>query len=202
MTTTPYTIPNQPQVEIDDALSDMESLFLAESPPGMWPENSDSNFGAFRRAICTPLADAVVDLNSLYQQLFISTVSAYMNRWEREMGLPEAPENLTLAQRRTRILSRIRKTPWTTGRIEALVEDFITATFGEVPSFGTEGISLAGGIPLHATPGDVSDLYTITYSPETFTVSIEIDDSIDIDVDGFSREMDWMTPAGMAWELT
>lgn len=196
-----YTIPNQPQLPAEGVYGQLEKLFIAESPPGLWPENQDSNVGQARKHSLLPGEEGLELLTALWNEIFVETSEMYLGMHERTVGLPPNNLNIPLLVRRARVLSRKRKTPFTRTRRRQIVEDFIFATFGDPSLFNPDGLSLLGGIPLYGEAGDISELYIITEFIEDFAYEVWIDPGVDIDQIGLQRELEWFTPAHIAFEI-
>ena len=189
------TPPNpQPVLPVEGAYTETERLFIAEEPPSTFPANQHSNWGLLRRVLTDEIQIAVDDLNALFSEIFIDTASAYLADWEREMGLPVA-SNLPDASRRTTLASRRQRAPFTRSRIKALIERYITDTFGAPAEFGAGGIALTGaGVPLYAEAGSVPTLYRVYEDVRNYAYYVWIKNTITPSA-ALLRELQWMTPA-------
>lgn len=156
------TTPFQPTLPVESVFTEAELNFIDDSPPGLYPDNQDSNYGLLRKILSDRVQELIDQQLYLYNERFIATSVDFIPDWEKEYGLPVAPTNRTLAQRRQDILARISKGPFTRTRRRDAVERFITATFGTSIQLTPAGVPLvAGGVPLYADPADLSTLYSI-----------------------------------------
>jgi hypothetical protein len=194
--------PPQPPLPPEEEWSDAERNFLDESPPGFFPENQDSNLGLIRKLFSDRTQEAADQLTLIFSEKFVQSAVAFLDEWERQMGLSIAPSGLATLDRRTRLLGRVRKGPFTRTRRRQIVEEFIKATFGEVLTFGPEGLTIGAGLTLHSPPGDVSSLYTIVENITGFSYTVTIDTSITVDAAGLQRELERITPAHISFTLT
>lgn len=194
-------IPNQPALPAEDSLNEVEKLFIEESPVGLWPENQDSNFGQVRRVITQPLDDVVVLVEELYNERFLDTMSGYIGRWERELSLPRQTSK-TNQQRTSIISSHLKKGAFTRARRDALIEEFIQATFGTSVALTPEGVSLpAGGVPLFADTAPVSTLYRVYENIADSSYVVWIVNTVTPDLTGLQRELAHFTPAGINFTI-
>jgi hypothetical protein len=193
------TPPNpQPVLPAEGAYTETERLFIAEEPPSTFPGNQHSNWGLLRRVITDEMQIAVDDLNSLFNEIFIDTASAYLSDWEREMGLPVSAV-LSDAARRSTLASRRTRAPFTRSRIRSLIERYISDTFGTPAEFGSAGIALTGaGIPLYAEAGPVPTLYRVYEDVRGFAYTIRVKNTVTPSA-ALARELTWMTPAHIAF---
>lgn len=153
---------NQPILANEIAFSDPEFAYIEESPPGLYPENQDSNFGLFRKLFTDQVQVLISQQSSIYNERFVDSSVDFIDEWEREVGLPVAPTGSTLAQRRQFVLNRLRKGPFTRARRREIVESFINATFGPPVELGVAGVAIdPAGIPLYAEAASLSTLYSI-----------------------------------------
>jgi hypothetical protein len=192
------TPPNpQPVLPVEGAFSDAEKVFITEQPPGLFPDNQNSNWGALRAVLTDEMQDAVTQLDDLFNELFIDTASPYLSKWETQMGLPIS-SGLSDARRRTNLSSRRARANFTHARIAALVERYISDTFGAAAEFSGAGISLAGGIPLYSGASNPSTLYRIYEDIRNFAYTIWIRSDVTPDMVALLRELNWITPAHIA----
>ena len=189
-------MPAQPTLPPEGAFSEIERLIISESPPGLWPENQNSNFGALRKVISARAQEIADDTDELFNEMFVQTSSIHLSRHESEVGIPY---NLAdpIAQRRSDVLSRLRKEPFTDARIRSLIESYITPLFGSSPQFLVEGIPLvAAGVPLYADTAAPETLYRIYYDPVNFSYSVWLVNTVSPS-SGLLRELQLITPAGI-----
>jgi hypothetical protein len=181
--------------------SEAELNFIDDEPPGLFPQNQDSVFGIKRRIFTDQIQEATDQLRTIYAERFVNTSTIYLDEWEKEVGLPVSP-TLDINTRRARILGRVHQGPFTRLRRATIVEKYISATFGDVPSFGIDGLVLdANGITLHNESGDVVTLYTITENIPNFSYLVTIDFSVTVDMTGLVRELEYITPAGISFSI-
>lgn len=194
--------PFQPTLPPETTWTDAEKNFRDESPPGFFPDNQDSNLGLLRKLFSDRIQAQADQLTLAYTENFAQRSETFLDVWEAELGLPAYSGALTTVQRQSRVLSRIRKGPFTRSARAAVVEAFIQATFGEVPSFTSAGLDLTSGITLHAQAGDVSSLYDITENITNFSYAVTIDPTITVDLEGLTRELKRITPAHINFTIT
>lgn len=193
--------PFQPSIPPEEPLSDAEANFLDESPPGFFPENQDSNVGLLRKLFSDKTQEAADQLTTIYSELFVESAVTFLEDWEYELGLPVAPAGLQTLDRRTRLLGRVRKGPFTRTRRAKIVEEYIQATFGATLTFGPSGLTIGAGLTLHDESGDVASLYDITENISGFSYTVTIDTSITVDLAGLTRELDRITPAHINYSI-
>lgn len=197
---------HQPQLPAEQEFYPLEELFIAESPPNLWPTNQNSNFGSVRRVFCGELQAGVDILTALFLERFVATASGYLSRYERELGLPINPVGLTVQMRRTRIARRMSVGTFTRTARREIVESFIE----EVQSLGapTEllppGIALTGGgVTLYneGVIGSIDQYYTITEYVTEFRYTVTIDSDVAIDQEALQRDLEHFTPAGINFNI-
>jgi hypothetical protein len=201
---TAETTPFQPTLPVEGEFSDAEIAFIEDSPPGLFPENQDSNFGyIIRKGFTDEIQILSTQQQTIYNERFVATSQTYLSMWELEVGLPVAPTNLTIPQRRNTILSHLRKGPFTRSRRAATVENFITATFGESASFGTGGIVLvSAGVPLYSGLTSLTNTYQVVENIAGYSYDVRILNSITVDQVALIRELTRITPAGISFTIT
>lgn len=195
--------PFQPNLPAEEVFTDAEIAFIEDSPPGLFPENQDSNFGLLIRKI---FADKVQELIgqqlTLYNERFVSSASAYLDQWEIEVGLPSAPAGLTIAQRRNIILDRIRVGPFTHARRDAVVSSFVQATLGDAIALTPEGVSLdSSGVQIFSGLTSLAGTYAISEDIPGFAFTIAVVTGVTLDQVSLSRELDRITPAGIHYTI-
>jgi hypothetical protein len=153
----------QPTFPAEVPFTDAELAFLDESPPGLFPENQNSNFGFIIRKIFSDrIQDLINQLNVIYSEKFVLTATQYLDEWEETVGLPVNTGLYSTAQRRNLILNRLRKGAFTRAMRRAIVESFIIATFGDAPGFDPTGIPFdSSGIPLYSGISSLAGTYVI-----------------------------------------
>lgn len=214
---------SQPVLPEEIILTDAERLFIAESPPGLWPENQNSNFGALRKVLTSPVQDEADLVNELFIELFIRTAHGYLSLWEREYGLPEAPPTYSEGFRRILLLLRARKGPFTRTFRAQLVEALIRGTYGfslelyyegipltadglmfvsdeEIESDFVYGLALvAEGVVLDAGGASLEASYYITENIAGMSYHVGIRSDFAPDMDILTRELDRITPSGISY---
>jgi hypothetical protein len=197
----------QPILPTEIQFTDAEFNFLDESPRGFFPENQDSNWGYRRKVYSDVIWELYQQIEFIYGEMFPTTTQELMDEWERLVGLPQNPTNKTLGQRRQMVLNRLRGGPFTRTQRRAIVESYITETFGDPILLLPPGVPmLVGGQPLYNEAGDISQLYMIVETIEQFKYEVRIKTGMAIDTIGLERDLKWYTPAGLeiifnyAWE--
>jgi hypothetical protein len=195
--------PFQPTLPAEGEFTEAELNFMEESPPGLFPENQDSNFGLIIRKIFTDQMQLVADQQTtLYNERFVDTSEEFLDEHERSYGLPVAPVGRTLQERRTDVMLRIQVGPFTRTRRQMIVEQFITATFGNPLQLTPDGIPLvAGGVPLFSEASSLTGLYAIVEDIPDFSYEVRIKDTVTPDVVGLTRELNRITPAGISFTV-
>jgi hypothetical protein len=183
--------------------SDLERLFIAESPPNLWPESQSSYFGAFRKSVLLPLEECIETQEELYRERFPDTSEGYLTRWERDLGLPIASPDLTIDERRSEIITRLKKGPFTRERRIEIVESFIRPTFGIPTDFSPDGIPLTpAGVTMFSAVGDVDSFYTIVENIAGYSYTVSISNGVDPDIPALTRVLRRATPAGITFTIT
>ena len=200
-------MPNaQPVMPVEIPLNDMEQFVDAEQPRNLWPRNQNSNFGTLRKVITSPLQDTIDTMNELLDEMFIDTSIGYLGLHEVELGLPKAVTGYSDVHRRATLYSRKARGPFTRPRLRNLVERFILDTFtsGTSTAFDASGIPITGaGITLYSgVAGPVSTLYRIYENVENFSYEVWIRSDVTPDVAGLTRELTYLTPAGITYTFS
>lgn len=194
--------PYQPTLPAEQPPTVAELNFMEESPPGLFPENQDSNFGLLIRKLWTDRLQTAIDqLETIYLERFVATSTQFLDEWEKEVGLPQNPGK-TDAERRSRISSRLIQQPFTTARVRSVIEDYIEATFGESAALTPEGLALtSGGIPLYSGVTSLLGAYRIYWNPQTFSYEIWLKNGVTVDTAALNRELNRITPAHMSYTI-
>lgn len=197
------SLPNaQPTLPVEGIPTDLEQVFITEQPTRLFPRNQNSNFGLFRKLISQELQEAADKLTELFNEEFIPTADGYLGRWEDQMGLPKAPTGYTVPRRRVSLLSRRGRAPFTKARVNSIIERFIMDTFGAGSDFGSTGLSLVTpGIPLFSGTTSLIGSYRVYYNPLNYTYTVWIKNTITPDIAGLTRELNWITPGGIAFTI-
>lgn len=194
----------QPTLPAEVPYSDAELAFIDESPPRLFPDNQNSNFGYLIRKIFSDHVQELINqLDTIYNEKFVNTSLQYLDEWEREVGLPVAPTSYNTAQRRNAILNRLRKGAFSRAARRAVVESFITATFGAAPAFDVSGIPLdSSGIALYSGTNSLTGTYNIVENVAAFSYDVRILNTIAVDQVALTRELTRITPAGISFTIT
>ena len=195
--------PFQPTLPAPTNLTDQELNFLDDSPPNLFAENQDSNFGAFRKVFSDQMKMVADQIQTLYTERFVFTASQTLDQWEEEVGLPINPGSLSVQQRRARILARRQKGPFTRTRRQQVVETYLLSTFGQTTQLTLLGAAITpAGLPLYSDATSLVGLYTITEDISNFSYTVTINSSAQIDQAGLLRELSKITPAGINFTVT
>lgn len=192
----------QPILPAEGAYSEIEKNFIENSPAGLWPENQDSNFGQLRKVLLEPLQECSDKLTSLNLERFASTAENYLSLWEQDLHIPVAPAGKTAQERRDIIAAKLIYGPFTRMRRAALIESFLSTTFGAAVSLTPEGVPLdAGGIPLFSGETDLIGAYRVYEDIEDFSYELWIKNTITPDLDALERELRRITPSGHSFTI-
>lgn len=188
----------QPTVPAEGAYTEAELAFIENSPPDLWPENQDSNFGQIRKVV-TDIVQALIDQIDLFSdESFPATSTNYLSLWEEALNVPIAPSGKTTDQRRTVVAPRLVHGLFTRQRIKDTVEGFITPTFGTAIAFDSFGVAMsAAGVPLLSGSSSLVGAYAIYYDPRNFSYEVWIKNTITPDVASLTKELQRFTPAGV-----
>lgn len=199
MTTTPF----QPTLPPEAGFTDAEIDFMESEPPGLFPQNQDSNFGFIIRKLFTDRVQELINQqDTIYNERFVDTSTQYLDEWERQEKVPVAPSGLDVATRQNIVLQRIRKGPFTKTMRRNIVENYMGATFGTPADFSPTGMVLdAGGIPMYSASGTVKQLYEIVEDVPNYLYHVYIDSGI-TPASGMARELTRVTPAGISYDIT
>src|SRR5262245_15407249 len=88
--------------------TEAEQNSIDETPPNIFPENQESNWGFKRRIFCNTLQEAIEQLNTIYNERFIDSTVVFLDEWEEQMGVPIAPTNFTAGDRKAVLKSRLQ----------------------------------------------------------------------------------------------
>lgn len=195
--------PFQPSFSVIDAPTEAELVYIDEQPPGIFPDNPDSNFGIRRRIFTNQIQQVADQTTMLYNERFVVTSDELLDHHEFQMGLPVSPAGKTLAQRRAEAAARYTFGAFTRTKRREVVEKYITATFGSAPQLTPAGIALSpGGVPLYGDANDLTGLYAIVEDIEDFSYEVRIKNTITPDEDALRRELDRITPAHISYTIS
>jgi hypothetical protein len=195
------TTPHQPFLPAETHFTDAELTFLDESPPGLFPENQDSNFGFMIRKIFSDLTQNIINWQTtLYNEHFASTSTQFLDQWEIDVGLPPNPSGISIAQQRSAVLARLQRGPFTRTRRNAVIESYIKTTFGTPIQLVPAGVPFDGtGIPIYGESGNPSTFYRVYENQPNFSYEVWIASSTNPDANSLTRELKRITPAGLSF---
>lgn len=181
----------------ESTYTDVERNWI-ETEPGVLPMGQDSLWGQARKVFTDWMQSNLFDqLDNYWAAMSPDTCPLdELHNWEIELGIP-VDETKPEAWRRALVKVRSYRGPWTTTIRKQIVETFILAV-ADTPLafFTTGGIPFgSGGIPFGAGTFDVEAVYRITETIPDYTYTVQILDTIDIDLDGLYRELKRVTPA-------
>jgi hypothetical protein len=196
--------PNQPTLPIEGQFTEAELVFVDESPPGLFPENQDSNFGFIIRKIFSDRSQDVANWQDIiYNEHFVLTSERFLDQWEIEVGLPPNPVGVPFANRKAAVLSRTRRGPFTRTRRNDIIQGFIKTTFGNPIQLVPQGLPLdVGGLPIYGESGIISGLWDVIEYPTTFSYVVWIQASNSPNIPALTRELKRITPAGISFTIT
>lgn len=196
--------PHQPVLPAEVAFTEAELIFMDESPPGLYPENQDSNFGFIIRKIFSDLAQNISDWQlTLYNEKFVETSTMFLDQWEIEVGLPPNPADQSISDRRANVLARLQHGPFTRTRRYNTVQRYVETTFGNVIQLVPAGVPIPGtGIPIYGEAGDVSTLFEIFEDIPNFHYTVWIASTNMPDLVALTAELKRITPAGISFNIT
>ena len=198
-------IPNQPTLPVEGEFSVMEKAYLEESPPNLWPENQNSNFGAHRKVFCDELMIAYDDQQSIENNIFISTADEFLDMWEQLYGLPVFPTGKTVSQRREIIIARGVRGPFTRAMRNQVIDSLLSPGVAGPPvELIPEGVPIpAGGIPLYIEGAAIAPPYfRVVENITNFSYNVEIETGVTYDLTVLTRELTRITPAGISFTIT
>lgn len=196
--------PFQPTLPAEGVFTDAEIAFIEDSPPGLFPENQNSNFGLLIRKIFADKIQQLIGQQlTLYNERFVASALDFLDQWELEVGLPVAPTGFTTAQRRSIILGRIRVGLFTRARRDEIVKAFVQATLGDAIALTPAGVPLvAAGVPIYSGLTSLAGAYTITEDIPGFGFTISVASGVSLDQVALARELDRVVPAGIHYTIT
>src|SRR3954470_12806391 len=185
-----------------EARTDIEQLWTDLEPPGLFPPDQDSWWGQRRKIRADYLQTLADGFAQWYLNMNPNTVDATdMGAWEEMLALP-AIGTLTVEQRRSRVLSRWSRGPFTRARRRALVEAFITATFGTAIQFSPGGVAFdSAGTPMYSGTTSLAGTYNIVENIPAFSYDVRILNTITVDIPGLTRELTRITPDGITFTI-
>ena len=196
--------PNQPVLPAEIQWTEAEFIFNDESPPGLFAENQNSNFGYIIRKMFSDLAQDISDWqNTLYNEKFIETSTMFLDQWEIEVGLPPNPVGISISQQRASVLARFQKGPFTRTRRDNTIAQYVETTFGNPIQLVPAGVEITSdGIPIYGEPGDVTSLFEVYEDQEDFSYLVWIASTNTPNLTSLERELKRITPAGISFTIT
>lgn len=192
----------QPTLPAPTLLNTQELDFIDSSPPGLFPENQNSNFGALRKVFADKMKEVADQIATLYGERFVFTASETLEQWEQEIGLPVAT-TLSDQQRRSRIQARRQQGAFTRTKRKQVIEAYLQATFGQTTRLSVDGVPFtASGLPLYSDVTSLIGLYTVTENITNYSYSVDINSTAQIDAAGLTRELQRITPAHISFSIT
>ena len=177
--------------------SDLERDWIDLEPANVFPETQDSLWGTMRSIYAGYLQTNIIDVLASWWTNLDPTLATdpFLAHFEQLVGLPHSASSKSLDLRRAFVSARLERGPFTRSRRNRIIELFIISTFGPVVTFTMEGIPFdAGGIKFFSGEFDLTGTYTVTENITGFSFAVVIDDSIDVDVDGLTRELARISP--------
>jgi hypothetical protein len=183
--------------------SDIEHDFIENEPPGLFPSDQTSVWGQSRKVFSDHLQGIADTLAKWYGNLDPRTVSDDdLPEWEYMLDLPAGNIALSPAQRKSAIVSRFTRGPFTRTRRKQIVESFIAPTFGAATLFSSAGIPLdATGVSMFSGSSSIAGTYLIIEDIPNFAYKVYVLTSLSVDVTGLTRELTRITPAGIAFTV-
>lgn len=189
----------QPTLLPEVAYSDVEREFVDLSPPGLWPENQDSNIGQFRKVSSDMMQFLVDDISRIARETFIESSVDFLSLWEEMLGLPVSEAD-TATVRRLALAARRKRGAFTKARRRAVIQEHMAAVLGgAAAAFGPTGIPFgAGGFPLRSgVTADIETLYRVYDDPSSFSYQLWIVSTVTPDIPSLDKELERITPGGM-----
>lgn len=193
----------QPTLPPEIPFTEAELVFVDDSPPDLFPENQNSNFGLIRRILSDFIQELIDQQQTIYNERFVTTSTIYLDEHELQVGLPVGVPGKTIEQRRAEVLSRYARGPFTRTRRRQIVEKYISATFGTPLMLSPTGIPLtAAGLPIYAETSSVVASYKIVENISGFSYVVRIISTTTPDLASLTRELNRLTPAGISFTIT
>jgi hypothetical protein len=183
--------------------TDAEFTFRDDEPRRLFPENQDSNWGLKRKNFSDIMEDIHQKLHLIYVEMFPQTSTLFLDEWERLVGLPRNPANKSVTQRRAAILARLQQGPFTRTRRNNIIDDYITATFGESIKLYPEGVPMVvAGTPIY-NDVPIGQYFRVLEYIENFHYEIQILSTITgIDEAGLINSLTFVQYAGLSFHIT
>jgi len=196
--------PNQPTLPPEGVFTEAELIFLEESPPGLFPENQNSNFGYVIRKIFSDRAQDIANWQDiLYNEHFVSTAVRFLDQWEIEYGLPPVGTGATLEFQRANIMARVQRGPFTRTRRDNIIRQFVQTTFGTPIQLVPQGVPVdLGGIPIYGESANVDTLFMVVENLPAYSYLVWIASTNTPNLVALNRELKRITPAGISFTIT
>jgi hypothetical protein len=197
-------IENQPVLPEEESFSVLELAYIEESPPNLWPENQNSNFGARRKVVCDQMMIAYDDLQTLLNNIFISTADEFLDMWEELYGLPTFPAGKNIAERREIVIARFARGPFTRSMRDHVIDSLLSpGVVGPVVQLIPEGVAIPPtGIPLYNEASGIAPPYfQVIENITNFSYRVEIETGVTYDLTVLTRELTRITPAGISFTI-
>lgn len=189
----------QPTLPVEGTYTDAERAFIELSPPGLWPENQNSNFGQIRKVLTDIIQDCINEIDHLGEEMFVSTSVEYLNLWENIARVPIAPAGMADAERRARIMPRLQYGPFTRARVRSIIEGYLSPTFGEALSLTPPGLSLLpGGLSLLSGVSSFTGLYRVYEDVRNYAYAVWIKNTTTPNIAALLKELERINPAGIS----
>lgn len=189
-----------PSTPTGDAIVD----FVESSPPGLLPENEDSNFGFVIRGVWAAKVEELIgQQDTLYGERFVSTSQQFLDEWERQAGTPTNPGGFNTQTRRAIIQGRIRKGPFTRTKRKEIIERYLAVTFAGGVPLTASGIPLtSAGVSLASTTGptNLSTIYKVVEDIPNFRYHVYILNAYTPSA-GLANELARITPSGISFDI-
>jgi hypothetical protein len=191
-----------PVIPPEGVYTETELRFIETQPPGLWPENQDSNFGQLRKVLTDEIQARRDEIGMIAAERFPDTADRYLSLWEEMLGAAVNPSGKSEAQRRAVISSRLKYGAFTRPQRDKIIQEFLGTTTGGAPAaFGPSGIPILTGIPLYGSPGAVANLYRVYENTGNFSYVVWIDAANVPDTISLTRELTRVTPAGISFSI-
>lgn len=187
----------QPILPAEGVYTRAELEFISLQPPGLWPDGQDSNFGQVRKVVTDILQENIDQLTTLWNEMFPSTATDYLSQWEEMLGLP-VDETKSVVNRRAGILTARRYGGFTRTLIRGIIDELLTATFGDAIRLTPAGVAMSvGGVPLFADASSLIGLARVYENVRAFSYEVWIKSTTTPDMTTLLRRLQRITPAGI-----
>lgn len=186
--------------------TDIEQNFIENEPPGLFPMDQDSVWGQMRKLFADDMQSLADQLEQWWANLDpLQSDDADLTNWEEMLGIPWAANGRTSEQRKSFVVSRRVRGPFTNTRRNTIVESFIAATFNPPIEFTADGVSFGtgvdSGIPFGSELASLVGTYSIYQDVRNFLYKVWITSNAAVDIAGLQRELLRITPAGITFTI-